>query len=304
MSNVKYPSPLRYPGGKAALAGFLEDIIDLNDLRGCKYFEPFAGGAGAALALLRDGIVSELYLNDADIRVHAFWDAVLFHTDFFVDEISKVPLTIDEWKKQCAICANPALHQSVAVGFAAFFMNRCNRSGVLTGAGPIGGYAQCGRWRIDVRFNRENLITRIHALGKMREKIHISCQDAVTFLKASLPAGRARRTVFAYLDPPYVNKGQRLYLNSYNANDHGKLAQYMISQKSLPWIMSYDENDLVRSLYSSCQQSILPTRYTLQEKRIASELIIAPEYMALPSVCRIGKNSEAKLSIHASGGYL
>ena len=136
----------------------------------------------------------------------------------------------------------------------------------------------------------------------MREKIHISCQDAVTFLKASLPIGNARRRVFTYLDPPYVNKGQRLYLNYYNAQDHGRLAQYVTSQKRLPWIMSYDENDLVRSLYSCCQQSILPTRYTLQEKRITSELIIAPRHVALPSVFRTGKNGKARLSIQATGG--
>jgi DNA adenine methylase len=292
---MRYPSPLRYPGGKSALARFLTDVIDLNDLRGCVYYEPYAGGAGAAIALLVQGAVSELFLNDADARVHAFWAAALNQTERFVESIGTVPLTIDEWKRQYEICANPQSNSIFDVGFSAFYMNRCNRSGVLTGAGPIGGYAQFGRWRMDVRFNRENLSARIIHLGKMRDKIHISCRDAVAFLKAILPRGRTRRRVFAYLDPPYVNKGQRLYLNAYEAKDHAILAEYMLAQRALPWIMSYDDNSLVRKLYLECKQAILPIQYSLQEKRTADELIIAPNHVALPSVCRLGHNKERSL---------
>ncbi len=42
-------SPLRYPGGKANLAGFLRGLIGRNVGEGCTYFELYAGGAGAAL---------------------------------------------------------------------------------------------------------------------------------------------------------------------------------------------------------------------------------------------------------------
>ena len=69
-------SPLRYPGGKGSLADLLARFVEVNGLRGCAYFEPFAGGAGAALQLLQDGVVSELRLNDLDPRIYAFWHAV------------------------------------------------------------------------------------------------------------------------------------------------------------------------------------------------------------------------------------
>ena len=39
-------SPLRYPGGKANLAGFLRGLIGENVGAGCTYFELYAGGAG------------------------------------------------------------------------------------------------------------------------------------------------------------------------------------------------------------------------------------------------------------------
>jgi DNA adenine methylase len=284
---LKYASPLRYPGGKAALTGFLTDTIDLNELRGCAYYEPYAGGAGAALGLLTQDVVSELYLNDADQRVHAFWHSALTVSDHFVDRISNVPLTIKEWHRQHDICSNPGGFSRFDVGFAAFFMNRCNRSGVLTGAGPIGGYAQAGAWRMDVRFNRTALAERILNLGRLRDRIRLSGEDAIVFLKRSLPRGRARGQVFVYLDPPYVIKGQRLYLNAYGPRDHAALARFLRAQKTLPWLVSYDDNELVRTLYASDKLAMMPIMYTLQEKRAAQELIISPRHVAVPRSCRV-----------------
>lgn len=284
---IRPSSPLRYPGGKAGLTGFLSDVIALNELNGCVYYEPYAGGAGAALGLLKLEVVSELHLNDADRRVVAFWRSALHASERFVDRIRTVPLTIKEWHFQHGICTHPASWSQFDVGFAAFFMNRCNRSGVLNGSGPIGGYEQAGSWRMDVRFNRDALAERILALARMRSRIHVSCEDAISFLKHSLPRGRGRAKVFVYLDPPYVNNGQRLYLNAYKADDHAQLARYMDAQKALAWIMSYDDSDLVRGLYMGNKLKLMPIRYTLQEKRSARELIIAPPRLAVPKTSRV-----------------
>ncbi len=276
-------SPLRYPGGKRSLSDLLTSVIDLNELRGCAYYEPYAGGAGAGLELLlRKEIVSKVFINDADVRIGAFWESILSETERFVDEIFRVPLSIDEWRRQRVACSNPSSHERFAIGFAAFYMNRCNRSGVLTGAGPIGGYAQGGKWTLGVRFNREALAQRVLALGRMKEYIHVSNQDALDFLRSKLPKGIGRKRVLVYVDPPYVNKGKRLYLNSYKARDHSLLSRYMTAQVTLPWIMSYDDTDLVRELYAAQQLATLPIRYSLQEKRSARELLIAPWHLYLP----------------------
>lgn len=279
---LRHVSPLRYPGGKASLAGFLEDVIDLNDLRGCRYFEPYAGGAGAALTLLKRNVVEEIHINDADPRVFAFWNAVLKETEQFANRVLKVPLNMEEWSRQRVVCANPSAHRSFDVGFSAFYMNRCNRSGVLTGAGPIGGLQQTGKWKLDARFSRDALAQRIRQVGAKRNHIHLSGKDAIEFLKSSLPSGLARRKVFVYLDPPYVNNGQRLYLNAYKPEDHSEIARYLSAQKILPWLMSYDDSDLIRGLYHKQNLFKLPIRYSLQEKKSASELIISPPAMTLP----------------------
>ena len=284
---MKPSSPLRYPGGKAGLTDFLENVIELNDLEGCVYYEPYAGGAGAALNLLSEEVVSELYLNDADSHVVAFWRSALHSSEQFVERILSVTLTIKEWHRQREICAQPQSRAQFDVGFATFFMNRCNRSGVLTGSGPIGGFEQAGSWRMDVRFNRDALAERILALARMKNLIHVSCEDAITFLKSNLPRGRGRDRVFVYLDPPYVNNGHRLYMNAYKPEDHAQLAHYLDAQNALPWIMSYDDSDLVRELYAGYNIKVMPIRYTLQEKRSARELIISPHRLSMPKACRI-----------------
>ncbi|WGS86152.1 DNA adenine methylase [Methylomonas sp. UP202] len=284
---MKFTSPLRYPGGKGSLSDFLANVIDLNDLRNCDYFEPYAGGAGAAINLLRSDVVSKISINDADNRIYYFWKYALSETERFVEKILSIPLTIEEWYKQKDICTNPDNYAQFDVGFSAFYMNRCNRSGVLTGAGPIGGYQQNGKWRLNVRFNREALAERFLILARLKERVLVTNMDAVDFLNRRLPKNINKNPGFVYLDPPYVNKGQRLYLNAYEPKDHAQIASYLRNQRALPWIMSYDDTDLVRNLYAKQQIFMLPIRYSLQKKRTARELIIAPHHISLPRSCRI-----------------
>lgn len=280
---MRYDSPLRYPGGKAALAPFLEQTIEVNDLSGCAYFEPFAGGAGAALRLLRDGVVSELRLNDLDIRITAFWNAILDESDRFVDTILSVPLNVSEWERQRTIYMQADTTRRFELGFATFYLNRCNRSGVLFRTCPIGGRAQHGKWKIDARFNRDALAARVTAISRKREYIHVTNMDAKAFLVRHLPRNTARRRVFAYLDPPYYSNGNRLYMNHYRSQDHEQLAHYMRRQSTLNWVMSYDNADPIRDLYSSCTVGHIPVRYSLHRKRHTREILIAPTHVLLPA---------------------
>lgn len=296
---MKLESPLRYPGGKAALSNFLIDVIDLNDLRDCEYFEPYAGGAGAALKLLEAGAVSQIHLNDADRRISAFWESVLHHTSKFMDRIDSIELSIEEWRKQKAISQSPSHAKVLDLGFSTFYLNRCNRSGILS-AGPIGGYAQEGEWRMDVRFNRESLIERVSSIGSMKEAIKISSVDALEFLNTRLPRGAARSKVLVYLDPPYVEQARRLYLNAYEPRDHVSIAAYTRRQKVLPWVMSYDDSELVRSLYvDDCFVSNIPVKYSLNKKRVSNKLLSALQRRALPYQCRTNLLSAATVSAGA-----
>src|SRR6218665_1707166 len=66
-------SPFRSPGGKAALAGFFGDIIRAMQIARPRYIEPYAGGVGAGVALLRHGIVDHLVVNDIYPPLHPFY---------------------------------------------------------------------------------------------------------------------------------------------------------------------------------------------------------------------------------------
>ncbi len=275
-------SPLRYPGGKGSLADLLARFVEVNGLRGCAYFEPFAGGAGAALQLLQDGVVSELRLNDLDPRIYAFWHAVLTEHERFVDAIMSVELSLGEWQKQRNICLKPNRHSTFDVGFATFYLNRCNRSGILLGSAPIGGYSQTGTWRINARFYRHTLAQRIIKLADQREHIRLSNDDARRFLAKNLPKDKSREQVFVYLDPPYVSNGNRLYLNNYQAKDHSRLANHLRRQRAVNWVVSYDDTQLIRRLYEDCNVFDIPLQYSLQKKKKAYELLITPPYLEAP----------------------
>ena len=279
---VKFASPLRYPGGKAALAPFLGETIALNDLSGCAYFEPFAGGAGAALQLLRNDVVSEVHINDIDPCVVAFWRSVLEAPERFAEAIMSARLDVDEWKRQRDIYQSKDANKPFDLGFATFYLNRCNRSGVLLGAAPIGGYEQTGKWKLGVRFYRESLAARVIELGQRAEQIHVSDMDARRFLVEKLPRGRQRGRVFVYLDPPYWNKGSRLYMNAWSPRAHRELARYMQGQKTLKWIVSYDDTPPIRKMYARATVRCLSLRYHLQGSRDAQELLIAPSHLRLP----------------------
>ena len=279
---MPYDSPLRYPGGKASLATFLARTIELNNLSGCSYLEPFAGGAGAALRLLREGVASELYLNDLDPHIVSFWRAVLNEPERFADAVRTVPMSVAEWRKQEEVSRRADLGRSFELGFATFYLNRCNRSGIILGAAPIGGYAQAGKWRMDARFYRESLAERILAIGRRREQIHVTNMDALEFLAKHFPGGHGHNSAFVYLDPPYYANGNRLYMNYYCDREHRKLARYMQTLDGLKWVMSYDDTDYIRRLYAACEVSIFYLQYSVQRRRKAQELLISPPQVQLP----------------------
>ena len=279
----RYLSPLRYPGGKAALAPFLSQVLAGNSLLRCSYYEPFAGGAGAALRLLQDGDVSTLHLNDADSRIYMLWRAVFDENERFADAVEKATPSIREWHEHYRVYTSPKRHTAFEIAYSTFFLNRCNRSGVIQGSRPIGGMDQQGPFKIDARFNTKTLAERIRILAQFKGSVRLYNQDALVFLKEHLPQGKRRSNVFVYLDPPYYSKGSRLYLNYYSGAEHKALATYMLKQRQLPWVMSYDDQAAIRKLYGCLVRTRIGVDYSLQMRRRSKELVIAPLRVKLPS---------------------
>ena len=78
---MEFLSPLRYPGGKAKVADFVQCLIKKNALLDCTYVEPYVGGGSVALSLLFNEYVRDIYINDKDISIYAFWYSVLHESE-------------------------------------------------------------------------------------------------------------------------------------------------------------------------------------------------------------------------------
>lgn len=279
MNLVNY-SPLRYPGGKSKIAPLIQLIIKKTCGTGITYVEPFAGGAGVALSLLIEGTVNQIVINDYDKAIYSFWRALKESPQELIRLIEHTPITIDEWKHQKDIYSTQNKKYSIELGFSAFYLNRTNRSGILS-AGPIGGYNQTGNYNIDARFNRDALIGRIQEIARYRSQIVVYNKEIRSFIKCAIP--KYQDHAFVYFDPPYYENGQRLYKNFFSPTDHSSLAQSIINGVNCPWIITYDDVPELRATYADYVQRRYNLNYSAANKGKGSEIIIFKSSNLLPS---------------------
>ena len=266
----KIYSPLRYPGSKAKVLAFMKDLIKKNfkEKKPC-YIEPYAGGAAVALGLLLEDVVSDIYINDNDIAIYSFWEyCIRRHPTKLINKIRNVKVTIDEWEKQACIYADTKKKEGFELGFAAFFLNRCNHSGIIKG-GPIGGHTQTGQYRLDCRFNKTELINRINAIAKRRKNIHVFKDDTKDFLLRK-DLHNVLCDCLLYLDPPYYKKGSQLYKNFYIHKDHEEISKIM-QKLNVRWVISYDNQPEIRKFYAGLKKREFNLTYYAGHKTVKRE---------------------------------
>lgn len=270
-------SPLRYPGGKSQLTPFVIELLRANCLLGGTYVEPFAGGCGIAWSLLLNGYVSQVWINDIDPAIYAFWSCVLNNTGDFCDRIESVDVTMDEWHRQRAIYFS-SRPKRIDLAFATFFLNRTNRSGILRG-GVIGGKDQLGSYKLDCRFRKAELIRKIRRISLYRDQVSLSQLDAAEFIGSRV--SEAPRRSLINIDPPYYRQGPDLYCSFYTHEDHVALAG-LIRKIKQPWILTYDDSDPIRKIYARRKIYELSLLYSAQVKRVGTELLYASSRISVP----------------------
>lgn len=268
-------TPLRYPGGKTRLYALIRRLIEESGLDSPTYVEPYAGGAGAALSLLINRDVDRIVINDLDPAIHAFWKAVTSQTEEFVRLLNETPLTLDEWERQRTIYRQADSQDTLSLGFATFFLNRTNRSGVMN-AGVIGGKTQSGTYRMDARYNRKTLTTRIMGIADRATDIAVSNMDGKLLLAQLLPDA----STFFYIDPPYFEKGSFLYLNAFDAHQHLALSQVLREHLQSHWVLTYDDVPAIRELYRGMYQGTFQLPYSAHLSSKAKERMIASSRVA------------------------
>jgi len=275
-------TPLRYPGGKAKLAAFVKAIIKANKLFDGHYVEPYAGGAGIALELMFQEYVEKIHINDVSQPVYAFWKSVLKDTDELCRLIKDTRVTVAAWDRQKKVFANPKDYNTLQLGFATFFLNRTNRSGILNG-GIIGGRDQTGPWKIDARYNSDELIFRIEAIAKLKSRIKLSHSDALSFLKFGMTKWPKKTLI--YLDPPYFEQGRELYYDYYNPEDHADVAKLIDTKmQSKHWIVSYDNAPEIKRLYAKYSRLVYNIGYSARETKTGKEVMFFSPKLSIPDL--------------------
>lgn len=280
MAISRYTSPLRFPGGKSKIANFMKLVFTDNELVGVDYVEPYAGGAGLALHLLFNGYASHIHINDINKALNSFWYVLLNDTDNLCRLIYDTKVDIDTRDKQKEIQLHSELHSNLDLAFSTFFLNRTNISGIISG-GVIGGISQKGKWLIDARYNKDELISRIERIARRRENITLYNEDAKFFIERILPTLPINSLI--YLDPPYYIKGSELYENHYLHNDHVSIARRIrtIKQK---WIISYDDNPEILDLYDEYRYIRYRLSYSAAEHYHGAEIMFFCNDINIPLV--------------------
>jgi DNA adenine methylase len=278
-SAPRYPSPLRYPGGKGKVANYVKLLLIENGLVGAEYIEPFAGGAGVALSLLYEGLASRIHINDLDPDIYAFWRTVLTDPEELCRRIDSVDVTMDEWHRQREVLEADTVDR-IDLAFATFFLNRTNRSGIIRG-GVIGGKQQAGEWKLHARYNKPALIRRIELIAEHRERINLTCLDAAIYVDTVLPTLPDRALV--YLDPPYFVKGQGLYRNAYSPDDHAEIAG-LVPNIRQRWLVSYDAAPEIIELYKGHTPLRYDLSYSAQSKYMGREVMFYSPGLKRPRV--------------------
>ncbi len=261
-------TPIRYPGGKTKLYPEIKAILKANDLLGHPYAELFAGGAGLAIKLLLKGDVASIVINDYDRAVYCMWDAIVNHGEELCRFIDSAILDIETWKRMRDLYQDHDGVGNLELGKAAFYLNRTNVSGILSG-GVIGGLEQTGNYKMDVRFNRETLKKKVMDIAARRGDIEVTRLDAEQFIDDRM----GNSDLFAYLDPPYVQKGPGLYRSSFDEEKHRSLARKVGSAKS-KWVVTYDADKLIDDIYGDYERGDLEISYTANVKTVGKEKII------------------------------
>jgi DNA adenine methylase len=229
---------------------------------------------------LVNGFVSSATLIERDPLIYSFWSVIKEDPEPLIKRIRSSKVTLASWKRLLPLreVKRPTSYQLGELAYAGLFFNRTCFSGIV-GAGPIGGMNQSSKYKIDCRFNKEMIIKSITAVHTIMQKVELNFGDGITFL--SRLGSNAAPHSFAYIDPPYVANGHKLYRYSFSVRQHQRLSM-AVRELQAPWMISYDNHRLITSLYSPALSSTVSTYHALKGAKFVDELLILSNNFELP----------------------
>lgn len=298
-------SPLRYPGAKRWIVGYVDRAIEINNLPVDLFVEPFAGSASVSIALLFMDVVKKIGINEIDPLLSALWQTIFFDTEWIVKCVKNADVTLTQWEKIKK--SNPTTIREMA--FKCLFLNRTNFSGILkNNAGPIGGKNQSSKYKIDCRFNKKTIIDRITKISSFRDRVefvwNLDWKKALNKILLNQNKGVLPASTLFYLDPPFFNKAKSLYPYYFQNKDHLELRDYLCTLTK-PWILSYDMCPDIMEIYannilSANGVNLIYTTRNYGKREIGKEVIFS-NLPVMVSELRLGVNKH--LSAYKKTNY-
>jgi DNA adenine methylase len=232
--------------------------------------------------------VQKVIINDIDFEIYSFWYSVINKTEDLCRLIRNTPVNVKTWELQKKIQKERDNYNLLDLGFSTFFLNRSNHSGILDG-GIIGGKSQTGKWKINARFNKNELINRIQRISQYKDKIELFNLDAMVFLEQVI--NELPEKALIYFDPPYFKKGNALYLNFYKKDDHISVSEKICRIGIQKWVVTYDNINVIKELYHQYRQMEYTLNYSASIPSKGEEIMIFSDNLNIPNIPIIANNN-------------
>lgn len=240
-------SPLRWVGGKSKLR---EHILKCFPEHVC-YVELFAGAAWVLFGKDPATSKSEV-LNDRDGELINFWRVVKHRPAEFAETAGALLASrdlFDEWKKMPAhVCEVERAARFYAVIRIAYGAKRVNNHfGMRPEKRPE------LHWPL-LKEEVAKIVARLRVVW-IENKPWEKCV-----------ADYDRKATFFYVDPPYRTVSSKSYRHFFSDEDHERLADVLLNRVKGKWLLSYNDDPLIRRLYrrSGVQIERLGVNYSLQ----------------------------------------
>ncbi len=224
-------SPLRYPGSKSKVLKRLKPYFVEHK----EYREPFAGSGAIFFGKPKADIN---WLNDKDENVANLLMSIRDNPEQLCEMIMEHHPSVSLWKHLKQYTPQNYIESA----FRFLFLNRTNYSGIIK-ANPIGGIGQNSQYKIDCRWNPEELCRRIHSCSRKLQETNITSTDYSEIIQAD------GNDVLMIIDPPYYVKGKDLYSVFMSPQEHKNLSE-MLRYSNHKFLLTIDDCEEVRKLYS------------------------------------------------------
>jgi len=252
---AKQKSPLAWLGGKSKLAAQIVERMPAHTA----YVEVFSG---AAWVLFNKQPSKVEIINDINRDLVTFYRVLKHHRTAFVEQFSQQLIARDDFKRMLATPPDVLTDIQRAARF--YYVSKLSFGARLTN--PSFGVAATAAPRL----NLEALDADIAATETRLKRVYIENLPYETLItRFDKPS-----TLF-YLDPPYWGHEGDYGAGIFGRDDFGRLNELLSAIKGR-FIMSLNDLDSVRSMFSSFNIESVKTVYTANAKRVtqANEVLI------------------------------